>query len=128
MLTRFEAKMNGASIFGSQGKVVDSHSFFALCISASSFNPKVMKGFWVIADTLLLGQFLECEAAAFPFATADDRAVVQSQVAREVDQNLTSIRELSVQSSTGASQTASACSEMANLAVELNRLVARFKV
>ncbi|WP_338473708.1 methyl-accepting chemotaxis protein [Pseudomonas sp. MS646] len=58
-------------------------------------------------------------------ATASEE---QSQVAREVDQNLTSIRELSVQSSAGASQTASACSEMANLAVELNRLVARFKV
>ncbi|KIQ61428.1 MULTISPECIES: methyl-accepting chemotaxis protein [Pseudomonas] len=58
-------------------------------------------------------------------ATASEE---QSQVAREVDQNLTSIRELSVQSSAGASQTASACGEMASLAVELNRLVARFKV
>ncbi|BCQ61010.1 hypothetical protein PBOI14_27600 [Pseudomonas sp. Boi14] len=49
-------------------------------------------------------------------------------MAREADQNLTSIRELSIQSSAGASQTASACGEMANLAIELNRLVARFKV
>ena len=52
----------------------------------------------------------------------------QAQVAREADQNLTSIRELSIQSSAGASQTASACGELANLAIELNHLVARFKV
>ncbi len=58
-------------------------------------------------------------------ATASEE---QAQVAREADQNLTSIRELSVQSSAGASQTASACGEMANLAIELNHLVARFKV
>jgi methyl-accepting chemotaxis protein len=58
-------------------------------------------------------------------ATASEE---QAQVAREADQNLTSIRELSIQSSAGASQTASACSEMSNLAVELNRLVVRFKV
>ncbi|UVM48067.1 methyl-accepting chemotaxis protein [Pseudomonas sp. B21-015] len=58
-------------------------------------------------------------------ATASEE---QAQVAREADQNLTSIRELSIQSSAGASQTASACGEMANLATELNRLVARFKV
>ncbi|MCO7574221.1 methyl-accepting chemotaxis protein [Pseudomonas chlororaphis] len=58
-------------------------------------------------------------------ATASEE---QAQVAREADQNLTSIRELSIQSSAGASQTASACGEMANLAIELNRLVARFKV
>ncbi|MCF4980812.1 HAMP domain-containing protein [Pseudomonas gessardii] len=58
-------------------------------------------------------------------ATASEE---QAQVAREADQNLTSIRELSVQSSAGASQTASACGEMAGLAIELNRLVARFKV
>ena len=58
-------------------------------------------------------------------ATASEE---QAQVAREADQNLASIRELSIQSSAGASQTASACGEMANLATELNRLVARFKV
>ncbi|TWC15690.1 hypothetical protein FBY06_12253 [Pseudomonas sp. SJZ085] len=52
----------------------------------------------------------------------------QAQVAREADQNLTSIRELSIQSSAGATQTAGACGEMANLAIGLNRLVARFKV
>ncbi len=58
-------------------------------------------------------------------ATASEE---QAQVAREADQNLTIIRELAIQSSAGASQTASACGEMANLAIELNRLVTRFKV
>ncbi|TNF79792.1 methyl-accepting chemotaxis protein [Pseudomonas sp. ICMP22404] len=58
-------------------------------------------------------------------ATASEE---QAQVAREADQNLTSIRELSIQSAAGATQTAGACGEMANLAIELNRLVARFKV
>ena len=58
-------------------------------------------------------------------ATASEE---QAQVAREADQNLTSIRELSIQSSAGANQTASACSEMSILAIELNHLVARFKV
>ena len=58
-------------------------------------------------------------------ATASEE---QAQVAREADQNLTSIRELSIQSAAGASQTASACGEMSNLAIELNRLVGRFKV
>jgi methyl-accepting chemotaxis protein len=52
----------------------------------------------------------------------------QAQVAREADRNLISIRELSTQSAAGASQTASACGEMSSLAVQLNRLVAQFKV
>lgn len=58
-------------------------------------------------------------------ATASEE---QAHVAREVDRNLTSIRELSIQSAAGASQTASASSEMSNLAVALNRLVNRFVV
>jgi methyl-accepting chemotaxis protein len=52
----------------------------------------------------------------------------QSHVAREVDRNLVSIRELAAQSSAGASQTASACGEMSKLAIDLNHLVNRFKV
>lgn len=52
----------------------------------------------------------------------------QAHVAREVDRNLVSIRELSVQSAAGASQTASASNEMSNLALALNRLVNRFVV
>nr|WP_026145082.1 methyl-accepting chemotaxis protein [Pseudomonas fuscovaginae] len=52
----------------------------------------------------------------------------QAQVAREVDQNLVNIRDLSVQSATGADQTSAASNELARLAVDLNGLVARFSL
>ena len=50
----------------------------------------------------------------------------QAQVAREVDRNLVNIRDLSVQSATGANQTSDASHELARLAVDLNSMVARF--
>ena len=52
----------------------------------------------------------------------------QAQVAREVDKNLVNIRDLSVQSATGANQTMSACQELSRLAVRLSGLVNHFKV
>ncbi|MGZ0781489.1 methyl-accepting chemotaxis protein [Pseudomonas saponiphila] len=52
----------------------------------------------------------------------------QAQVAREVDRNLVNIRDLSVQSTTGANQTRSASSELSVLAVDLNNLVTRFQL
>ncbi|MCO7570297.1 methyl-accepting chemotaxis protein [Pseudomonas chlororaphis] len=52
----------------------------------------------------------------------------QAQVAREVDRNLVNIRDLSVQSTTGANQTRSASSELSILAVDLNNLVTRFQL
>ncbi|ULT70298.1 methyl-accepting chemotaxis protein [Pseudomonas sp. BC42] len=52
----------------------------------------------------------------------------QAQVAREVDRNLVNIRDLSVQSTTGANQTRSASSELSGLAVDLNNLVTRFQL
>ncbi|XJV39359.1 methyl-accepting chemotaxis protein [Pseudomonas asplenii] len=52
----------------------------------------------------------------------------QAQVSREVDRNLVNIRDLSLQSSAGASQTNSASHELSRLAVELNQMVRRFKV
>jgi methyl-accepting chemotaxis protein len=58
-------------------------------------------------------------------ATASEQ---QAQVARSVDQNLVSIRDLSAQSASAASQTALASNELSLLAVDLNRLVARFSV
>lgn len=51
----------------------------------------------------------------------------QAQVAREVDRNLVNIRDLSVQSSAGASQTNVASQELARLAANLNGLVATFR-
>jgi methyl-accepting chemotaxis protein len=50
----------------------------------------------------------------------------QAQVAREVDRNLVNIRDLSVQSATGASQTSAASNELSRLAVDLNGMVGRF--
>ncbi|TRX76676.1 methyl-accepting chemotaxis protein [Pseudomonas mangiferae] len=58
-------------------------------------------------------------------ATASEE---QSHVAREVDRNLVSIRDLSMQSSSGASQTTQASAELTRLAVALNKLVAKFRV
>jgi methyl-accepting chemotaxis protein len=52
----------------------------------------------------------------------------QAQVAREVDRNLTSIRDLSIQTSAGANQTSAASGELSQLAVALNHVVSRFKV
>lgn len=52
----------------------------------------------------------------------------QAQVAREVDRNLVNIRDLSVQSATGANQTSAASSELSRLAVDLNTLVGRFSL
>jgi len=52
----------------------------------------------------------------------------QAHVAREVDRALVTIRDLSVQSAAGASQTATASSELSRLAVQMNQMVGRFKV
>lgn len=52
----------------------------------------------------------------------------QAQVAREVDQNLVNIRDLSLQTSAGANQTSAASQELASLAINLNELVARFRL
>ena len=52
----------------------------------------------------------------------------QAQVAREVDRNLTSIRDLSLQTSAGANQTAAASGELSQLAAGLNQVVMRFRM
>jgi methyl-accepting chemotaxis protein len=58
-------------------------------------------------------------------ATASEE---QAQVAREVDRNLTNIRDLAVQTSAGANQTSASSQELSRLAVDLNSIVARFSV
>ncbi|WP_297836154.1 methyl-accepting chemotaxis protein [Pseudomonas sp.] len=58
-------------------------------------------------------------------ATASEQ---QAQVARSVDQNLMSIRDLSAHSSTAAEQTSTASHELSRLATELNALVMKFTV
>ena len=50
----------------------------------------------------------------------------QAQVAREVDRNLTSIRDLSTQNAAGAEQTAAASNDLARLAGDLNGAVRQF--
>jgi methyl-accepting chemotaxis protein len=52
----------------------------------------------------------------------------QAQVAREVDRNLVNIRDLSVQTSAGADQTRASSQELSRLAIDLNTLVASFKL
>ncbi|PYB83581.1 methyl-accepting chemotaxis protein [Pseudomonas sp. 2848] len=52
----------------------------------------------------------------------------QAQVAREVDRNLVNIRELAMQTTTGANQTSASAQDLSQLALELNGLVAQFKV
>jgi methyl-accepting chemotaxis protein len=50
----------------------------------------------------------------------------QAQVAHEVDRNLSSIRDLSTQSASGAQQTTVASNALAMLAMDLNTMVQRF--
>jgi methyl-accepting chemotaxis protein len=52
----------------------------------------------------------------------------QAQVAREVDRNLTNIRDLALQSSAGANQTSAASHDLSRLATDLNGMVAAFSV
>jgi methyl-accepting chemotaxis protein len=52
----------------------------------------------------------------------------QAQVAREVDRNLTSIRDLSVQTATGANQASAASGDLLRLAIDLNQMVLRFSL
>ncbi|QXH50279.1 methyl-accepting chemotaxis protein [Pseudomonas fakonensis] len=79
------------------------------------------------------GQALEVIAEAI--ASINERNLViasaseqQAQVAREVDRNLVNIRDLAMQTSAGANQTNAAAQDLSRLAVELNGMVAQFKV
>lgn len=79
------------------------------------------------------GSALEDIASAFTLINERNIVIAsaseeQAAVAREVDRNLMNIRNLSVQSSAGASQTSAASQELSRLAVDLNTLVARFSV
>ncbi|PTY37448.1 hypothetical protein BGP77_13165 [Saccharospirillum sp. MSK14-1] len=52
----------------------------------------------------------------------------QAQVAREVDRNLITVRDLATQTAAGAEQANASSQELARLAEELNKLVGRFKL
>ncbi|WP_439855977.1 methyl-accepting chemotaxis protein [Pseudomonas yamanorum] len=77
------------------------------------------------ALTLIAKSINEINEMNLMIATASEQ---QAQVARSVDANLMSIRDLSIQSATGAHQTAVASSELSRLAVDMNKLVARFSL
>ncbi|HEY0285946.1 MAG TPA: methyl-accepting chemotaxis protein [Pseudomonas sp.] len=77
------------------------------------------------ALTLIAKAINEINEMNLMIATASEE---QAQVARSVDSNLMSIRDLSIQSATGANQTAEASSELSHLAVEMSKLVARFSL
>ncbi|WP_419213123.1 methyl-accepting chemotaxis protein [Pseudomonas syringae] len=77
------------------------------------------------ALTLIAKAINEINEMNLMIATASEQ---QAQVARSVDGNLMSIRDLSIQSATGANQTAAASSELSVLAVDMSKLVARFSL
>ncbi|MCI8212229.1 chemotaxis protein [Pseudomonas sp. S25] len=77
------------------------------------------------ALTLIAKAINEINEMNLMIATASEQ---QAQVARSVDGNLMSIRDLSIQSATGAHQTAAASSELSRLAVDMNKLVGRFSL
>ncbi|MCK9708603.1 methyl-accepting chemotaxis protein [Pseudomonas syringae] len=77
------------------------------------------------ALTLIAKAINEINEMNLMIATASEQ---QAQVARSVDGNLMSIRDLSIQSATGANQTAAASAELSVLAVDMNKLVARFSL
>ncbi|BBR56275.1 methyl-accepting chemotaxis protein [Pseudomonas guariconensis] len=81
------------------------------------------------------GAGLALDSIASAVAQINERNLViasaaeeQAQVAREVDRNLVNINDLSVQSATGAHQTSVASADLSRLAVDLNGLVARFRI
>lgn len=77
------------------------------------------------ALTLIAKAINEINEMNMMIATASEQ---QAQVARSVDGNLMSIRDLSIQSAAGAHQTAAASSELSRLAVDMNKLVGRFSL
>lgn len=77
------------------------------------------------ALTLIAKAINEINEMNLMIATASEQ---QAQVARSVDGNLMSIRDLSIQSATGADQTAAASAELSRLAVDMSKLVARFSL
>ena len=84
----------------------------------------IAKGAGVALDTIN-SAVVEINERNLVIASAAEE---QAQVAREVDRNLVNIRDLSTQSATGANQTSAASNELSRLAVDLNGMVARFRV
>ena len=84
----------------------------------------IAKGAGLSLDTIN-GAIVQINERNLVIASAAEE---QAQVAREVDRNLVNIRDLSVQTATGADQTSAASGELSRLAVDLNNMVARFRL
>nr|WP_296247735.1 methyl-accepting chemotaxis protein [Pseudomonas sp. UBA4194] len=84
----------------------------------------IAKGAGLALDTIN-GAIVQINERNLVIASAAEE---QAQVAREVDRNLVNIRDLSVQTAAGSAQTTAASGELARLAVDLNAMVARFRV
>ena len=84
----------------------------------------IAKGAGVALDTIN-SAVVEINERNLVIASAAEE---QAQVSREVDRNLVNIRDLSTQSATGAHQTSAASNELSRLAVDLNGMVARFRL
>jgi methyl-accepting chemotaxis protein len=78
-----------------------------------------------VAISEIAGAISDINERNLLIATASEE---QAHVARSVDRNLVSIRDLSIQSSSAASQTSVASGELSRLAADLNKLVSRFAV
>ena len=74
---------------------------------------------------LITDAVLEINERNMQIATASEQ---QAHVARDVDRNLVSIRDLAMQSTEGARQTLEASNELSKLAVRLNDMVGKFRV
>lgn len=101
--------------------------------TVNAMNNSNAKARGTLDKALSAGQALD--QIAVSFTQINERNLViasaaeqQAQVARVVDANLSSIRELAAQAATGASQTSAASQELARLAVSLSSRVARFTV
>ena len=84
----------------------------------------IAKGAGLALDTIN-GAVVQINERNLVIASAAEE---QAQVAREVDRNLVNIRDLSTQSAEGAKQTTAASNELSRLAVDLNSMVAKFRV
>ncbi|MGA3683186.1 MULTISPECIES: methyl-accepting chemotaxis protein [Pseudomonas] len=74
---------------------------------------------------LITDAVLEINERNMQIATASEE---QAHVARDVDRNLVSIRDLAMQSTEGARQTLEASNELSKLAVRLNDMVGKFRL
>ena len=109
------------SIQGSTEQAVDS---MRNSTERAESTLNIAKGAGLALDTINTA-IVEINERNLVIASAAEE---QAQVAREVDRNLVNIRDLSVQSATGASQTSSASNELSRLAVDLNSMVSRFSL